>query len=91
MKLDSGDDLQGKQNVAMERMRGVFRATARFVVVWFIEAISLLVLNWFVPGISFAGTELEGILPLALSIALVLAFLNVSIRAFLIWITMHYH
>jgi len=61
---------------------------ARIIVITFIEALSLLLTSWIVPGINILPASDVGIFEAAVSIAIVLALVNGLIRPLLILITM---
>ncbi|MFX1411018.1 MAG: phage holin family protein [Promethearchaeota archaeon] len=69
-------------------MRHFFRVIVRFSVVWVLEALSLLVMSWFVPGIRLLSWESADILTVAMSVALVLAIMNGLVRPLLILLTL---
>ena len=69
-------------------MKTVLRVIVRFIVVAAIEALSLLVLAWLVPGIRLEPGEGIPRLNAAMSVALVLALINVLIRPLLILLTL---
>ena len=69
-------------------MRRVFRVLVRFVFVAILEALSLLVMDWLVPGISLTPPESVNVLIVAMSAALVLALMNSLLRPFLVMLTL---
>jgi len=68
-------------------MNRFFRVIIRFSVVGTIEAFSLLAMDWLVPGITISPDP-ANILTVAMSVALVLAFLNGLVRPFLVLLTL---
>jgi len=69
-------------------MKSFLRIIVRFAVVWVLEALSLLVLHWLVPGITLVSSESADILTVAMATALVLAILNGLVRPVLILLTL---
>ncbi len=55
-------------------------AFARFIVVWLVDMLSLLLAAWLVPGITLASTEEASAVVIAISAALLLAIVNLLIR-----------
>lgn len=70
------------------KMKRLFQVIVRFFVVGVIEAFSLLAMNWLVPGITLMSSDETNILTVAMSAALVLAFLNGLVRPFLVLLTL---
>jgi uncharacterized membrane protein YvlD (DUF360 family) len=60
----------------------------RFVFVAILEALSLLAMDWLVPGISLTPTDSFGVLRVAMSAALVLAVMNSVLRPVLVLLTL---
>jgi uncharacterized membrane protein YvlD (DUF360 family) len=69
-------------------MRRFLRVIYRFAIVWGIQGLCLLAIHWLVPGITLATTDSADLLSVAMSVALVLALLNVLIRPLLVWLTL---
>ncbi|MFN8481970.1 MAG: phage holin family protein [Anaerolineae bacterium] len=61
----------------------LIRLVARFALVWFVEAISLLITAWIVPGFTITA-ESRGALIIASAAALVLASINLLLRPVLL-------
>lgn len=55
-------------------------AFTRFIVVWLVDMLSLLLAAWLVPGITLASTEEASAVVIAISAALLLAIVNLLIR-----------
>ena len=68
-------------------MKRILRVIVRFSLLWFFDAVALMVMHWLVHGITFTSVDGAGIWVVAMSIALVLAVLNALIRPVLILIT----
>ena len=64
----------------MNPVRMFWRRLFRFVVVWLVDAVSLLVTAWLVPGITLSGADLSERLAVATSAALVLGIVNLIFR-----------
>ncbi len=69
-------------------MRQARNIVVRFVAVWFIEGISLLLANYVVPGIVVIDTPETPHLVIAMSVALVLAIVNALVRPILLVVTL---
>ncbi|MCS7060395.1 MAG: phage holin family protein [Anaerolineae bacterium] len=69
-------------------MRPIRNIVARFIAVWFIEGVSLLLANYLVPGIVVIDTPETPHLTIAMSVALVLAVVNALVRPILLLVTL---
>jgi uncharacterized membrane protein YvlD (DUF360 family) len=69
-------------------MYRVRRLIVRFVVVWIIEALSLLAMDSLVPGIRLIGSSTVPTLSVALAAALVLGIMNTLVRPILLLLTL---
>lgn len=69
-------------------MRQARNIVVRFVAVWFIEGVSLLLANYLVPGIVVVDTPETLHLVIAMSVALVLAMVNALARPLLLLVTL---
>jgi len=69
-------------------MQRFAQAVFRFVFVAILEATSLLVMDWLVPGISLAPPESVHVLAVAMTVALVLALMNSLVRPLLVLLTL---
>lgn len=69
-------------------MKELLRLILRFLVIIFIEAASLLLTAWIVPGMALLAEDTAGILNAATSVAIVLAVLNLLVRPLLVLITL---
>ena len=69
-------------------MRRVLRVIVRFSVVGALETLSLLAVDWLVPGITLVSLESGGTLVAAVSAASVLAIVNTLLRPVLILLTL---
>ncbi len=64
----------------MRRFSGFVKAIGRFIFIWIIDGISLLITVEILPGMSFLPTEEETLLPDAFAAAFVLGVVNLLIR-----------
>jgi len=64
----------------MSTFSSIMRAIIRFLVVWFVDAISLLVTVWILPGMSIDPVRNVPIFVVATSAALLLGLVNLIIR-----------
>jgi uncharacterized membrane protein YvlD (DUF360 family) len=64
-------------------MRRAVRTAVRFVAVWLVEALALLLATWIVPSMAFEGAESSPFLT-ALGVSFVLAVLNAVVRPILV-------
>ncbi len=69
-------------------MRQVRNIVVRFIAVWFIEGISLLLASYMVPGIVVIDTPETPHLIIAMSVALTLAIVNALVRPLLLLVTL---
>ncbi len=67
----------------MLTLQRLLRLLARFALVWFVEAVSILITAWIVPGFTISGPILTGLI-IATAAALVLASINLLIRPVLL-------
>lgn len=61
----------------------LLRLVARFALVWFVEAISILITAWIVPGFTISGSSWGGLI-IATAAALVFASINLLVRPVLL-------
>ena len=71
----------------MNPLARVFRSIIRFLIVWFVDTLSLLLTAWIIPGISILSTGDVSELVVATVAALVLGIVNLLIRPLLLLIT----
>ena len=64
------------------------RVVIRFVLVWIIETLTLLVIAQIVPGITITGTDSKPALFVAVSVPLVLGIINVLVQPVLLLLTL---
>ncbi|CAG0928362.1 hypothetical protein TFLX_00879 [Thermoflexales bacterium] len=64
------------------------RLVLRFLLVWVIEALSLVTMAYLVPGISLKASNLATTFSAALAAALILGLMNGLVRPFLLWVTL---
>ncbi|NLE73068.1 MAG: hypothetical protein GX604_00320 [Actinobacteria bacterium] len=69
-------------------MRRLLGVTVRFAVAWGLQAVSLVVVHWLVPGVRLEAVGPAELAAEAMSVALVLAALNTSVRPALLWLTL---
>lgn len=60
----------------------------RFAVAWGLQALSLVVVHWLVPGVRLEAAGPAELAAEAMAVALVLAALNSSVRPALLWLTL---
>ena len=60
----------------MEKIGHFFRAILRFLVVWFVDTISILVTAWVVSGITIQAVQSQGSFIVATAAALLLGIIN---------------
>ena len=70
----------------MEKIGHFFRAILRFLVVWFVDTISILVTAWVVSGITIQAVQSQGSFIVATAAALLLGIINFLIRPLLLLI-----
>ena len=71
----------------MNNLKRIFYLIIRFLIVWFIDTISLLVTAWIIPGISLQPVGDMPIFVVATAAALLLGIVNLLIRPLLLLIT----
>jgi uncharacterized membrane protein YvlD (DUF360 family) len=64
----------------MNTLQNLFRQIIRFLVVWFVDTISLLVTAWLISGISFQPVADTPVFVVATAVALLLGLVNLLIR-----------
>ena len=72
----------------MVGVRRVLGVAVRFAVAWGLQALSLVVVHWLVPGVRLDAAGPTELAAEAMSVALVLAVLNSSVRPGLLWLTL---
>jgi uncharacterized membrane protein YvlD (DUF360 family) len=72
----------------MNLLNRIFKQIIRFLVVWFVDTISLLITTWIVSGISFNPVEGFPILVVATAAALLLGIVNLIIRPLILLLAM---
>jgi uncharacterized membrane protein YvlD (DUF360 family) len=72
----------------MTALARFFRMIVRLLVVWFVDALSLLLTAWVLPGISLASTGEYPVLATATAAALVLGIVNLLIRPLLLLVAL---
>ena len=71
----------------MNTFKRIFYLIIRFLIVWFIDTISLLVTAWIIPGISLQPVGEMPVFVVATAAALLLGIVNLLIRPLLLLIT----
>jgi len=71
----------------MNTLKRIFYLSIRFLIVWFIDTISLLVTAWIIPGISLQPVGEIPVFVVATAAALLLGIVNLLIRPLLLLIT----
>jgi len=71
----------------MKAIKSILFSIVRFLVVWFIDTISILATAWVIPGISISPASDASIFVVATVAALVLGIVNLIIRPLLLLIT----
>jgi len=71
----------------MNTLKRIFYLIIRFLIVWFIDTISLLVTAWIIPGISLQPVGEIPVFVVATAAALLLGIVNLLIRPLLLLIT----
>ena len=71
----------------MNTLKRIFYLIIRFLIVWFIDTISLLVTAWIIPGISLQPVGKIPVFVVATAAALLLGIVNLLIRPLLLLIT----
>ena len=71
----------------MNTIKRIFYLIIRFLIVWFIDTISLLVTAWIIPGISLQPVGEMPVFVVATAAALLLGIVNLLIRPLLLLIT----
>jgi uncharacterized membrane protein YvlD (DUF360 family) len=72
----------------MDTLRILFMSIIRFLAVWFVDTISLLVTAWLIPGINFVSAGDVSVFVIATATALVLGIVNLIIRPLILLIAM---
>ena len=72
----------------MKTIVGLLRSLIRLLIVWFADAVSLLVTTWILPGITFSQVDEIPALVIATAAAFVLGIVNFLIRPLLLMITL---
>jgi uncharacterized membrane protein YvlD (DUF360 family) len=72
----------------METIRHFFHLIIRFIVVWFVDTISLLVTAWVISGISIEPVGQVPVLVVATTAALLLGIVNLLIRPLILLLTL---
>ncbi|MFC1923053.1 phage holin family protein [Chloroflexota bacterium] len=72
----------------MNTLRHLFRFIIRFLVVWFVDTISLLVTAWIIPGINFVPADNIPVFVVAIAAALVLGIVNLVVRPLILMLAM---
>ncbi len=71
----------------MMTIRSILRSSIRFIIVWFVNALTILLTIWIIPGFSFDQTQDQAPLIMAASAALILGLVNFLIRPILLLLT----
>jgi uncharacterized membrane protein YvlD (DUF360 family) len=69
-------------------MRRIIRSIIRFFVIWFVNALALLLTIWILPGFTFVPTQFESILVMATAAAFILGIVNLIIRPIILLLTL---
>lgn len=72
----------------MKTIAGFFRTIIRFFIVWFVDAISLIITAWIIPGMSLQPANNIPVIVVATASALVLGIVNLIIRPLLLLIAL---
>ena len=72
----------------MNTLSRLFRAFFRFLAVWFVDTVSLLITAWLIPGISFMPVQEVSVFVVATAAALLLGIINLLIRPLILLIAM---
>jgi uncharacterized membrane protein YvlD (DUF360 family) len=72
----------------MKTIVGLLRSLIRLLIVWFADAVSLLITTWILPGITFSRVDEIPALVIATAAAFVLGIVNFLIRPLLLMITL---
>lgn len=72
----------------MDTLRILFMSIIRFLAVWFVDTISLLVTAWLIPGINFVSAGDTSVFVIATATALVLGIVNLIVRPLILLIAM---
>jgi uncharacterized membrane protein YvlD (DUF360 family) len=74
--------------VIMANRRSILRFIVRFVVIWFVNALSLLLTSWLLPGVNLNAVDGVGTLQVAAAAAFILGLANVLIRPAILLLAM---
>ncbi len=72
----------------MNKLARIFRLSIRFLVVWLIDTVSLLVTAWIIPGINLKAVGDTSIIVVATAASLLLGIVNLLIRPLLLLIAL---
>ena len=72
----------------MTSIANLLRMIVRFIVVWFVDTLSLLITAWIITGISFHPVEGFPVLVVATAAALLLGIVNLIIRPLILLLAM---
>ena len=72
----------------MNTLRHLFNFIIRFLAVWFVDAISLLVTAWIIPGINFIPEGNISVFVIAIVAALILGIVNLIVRPLILMLAM---
>jgi len=72
----------------MNTLKHLFQFVIRFLAVWFVDTISLLVTAWIIPGINFVPAGDISVFVIAVVAALVLGIVNLIVRPLILMLAM---
>jgi uncharacterized membrane protein YvlD (DUF360 family) len=70
----------------MRRLAYFIRSVIRFLALWVVDGISLLLVAWILPGVRFTPAAVGDRLVVALEAAFVLSLVNLLIRPFILMV-----
>jgi putative membrane protein len=72
----------------MNKVGHIFRVIFRFLAVWFVDTLSLLITAWIISGISFVPVAGVPVIVVATAAALLLGIVNLLIRPLILMLAM---
>jgi uncharacterized membrane protein YvlD (DUF360 family) len=68
-------------------VRNILKSAVRFILVWFVNALAILLTTWLIPGFSYQSAQNAGPLVTAASAAFILGMVNFVIRPIILLLT----